>query len=59
MPHNCCGPDLAQGSKGKPASRVSAATSEQSEGQSNTKGDKQLARPGPHRGGPDILKLCI
>jgi hypothetical protein len=35
--HNCCEPTKAQGSKAKPASRVSTAQSKQSEGESDTK----------------------
>jgi hypothetical protein len=44
------GSTKAQGSKVKPASRVRAAQSNQSEGQSDTNGGQQLAHPEPHRG---------
>jgi hypothetical protein len=49
-PHDCCGPAKAPASKAKPVSRVSAGQSEQSDGQCDRKGGKQLAHPGPHRG---------
>jgi hypothetical protein len=41
-----------QGSKAKPANRVRAAQSNQSEGQSDTKGGQQLAHLEPHQGDP-------
>jgi hypothetical protein len=49
----------AQGYKAKPASRVRAAQSNQNEEKSDTTGGQLLAYPGPHQGGPDILKLRI
>jgi hypothetical protein len=58
-PHNCRGPVKAQGSKAKLASRVSAAQSNQSEGQSDTSDGQEMALPGTPLRGPDILKLCI
>jgi hypothetical protein len=42
----------AQGLKAKTASRVKAAQSNQSEGQSNTRGGQQLVHPEPYRGDP-------
>jgi hypothetical protein len=51
-PHNCRGPAIAHGSKAKPATRVSATQSKQSEGQSDTKDGQQLAHPGPRQGIP-------
>jgi hypothetical protein len=58
-PHDCHGLATAQGSKAKPASQVSAAPIEQSEGRSNTKGGQQLARRAPTEGAqyPQALYL--
>jgi hypothetical protein len=42
----------AQGSRQNPLSWVRAAQSNQSEGQSDAKGDQQLEHPVPHRGDP-------
>jgi hypothetical protein len=44
--HDCRGPAIAQGSKAKPASQISATQSKQSERQSKTKGGQQLAHLG-------------
>jgi hypothetical protein len=46
------GSTKAQGSKAKPASRVRATQSNQSEGRSDTKGGQQLVHSEPHRGNP-------
>jgi hypothetical protein len=46
--HNYHGPTNAQGLKVKPARRVRAVQSDQSEGQSDTRGGHQLAHPEPH-----------
>jgi hypothetical protein len=51
-PHDCRGPAIAHGSKEKPTSWVSAASSEQIKGRSNAKGGQQLEHPGPHLGDP-------
>jgi hypothetical protein len=50
--HDCREPAKAYGFMAKPASRVSATQSKQSEGQSDTKVGQQLAHLGPIRGDP-------
>jgi hypothetical protein len=44
------GPAKAQGSEAKSASRIRATQSKLSEGQSDTRGGRQLALSGTHRG---------
>jgi hypothetical protein len=53
------GSTKAQGSKAKSTSWVSTAQSKQSERQSDTKDNQQLALLGTPSRGPNILKLCI
>jgi hypothetical protein len=52
-------PANAQGSKAKPADRVRAAQSKQSERQSDTRGGQKLALFEASSRGHGALKLCI